>query len=469
MKYKELICFLALSIIVVLFSLDVGMFWDNVLHGSHRGSYLFQYGISEWGSIPLGIDNGHPPFLAIWLAAGWKIFGRSLAVSHWLMLPFVFGLVYQLYKFVGFFVKEKYSRGAAFILVLADPTLLSQLVLINPEVIQSFFFFLALNSILTPNRILKIIGLSLLGLVTFRGMMLCAGLFVVDILIFKLIRKQSFKNFFSPKEVVTYLISASPAMLYVIWRLVTKNWLISHPLKIYGDSMEFSSFIDFMSNFGRNILVLGYQFTDFGRMSLLVFILFTLYVKRKHIRWERYNYLILIAIFSTVVIYTVSLVIRNTMGHRYYLVSYLSLALLAFMLLKEYKSKKVIYSILLTSLLAGNFIVYPDWLAQGWDSSLAHLSYWDLRKQMLNYMEAQKIPIAETESFFPNNTSIDDIDLNGDMRSFEYFVGSKKYVFYSNVYNPKDDELLLLHKNYKILKTFTNNNVRVELMEKVKE
>ena len=466
MKYKKPIVLLGLSAIIVFFSLKVGMFWDNVLFGSKVGNDLFQNGVFKWSSISLYHDAGHPPFLATLLATGWKLFGKSLSTSHWIMFPFVFGLLWQLFYFVSFFVKEKYLKIAAFILVISDPTLLSQVVLVGPEIIQLFFFFLVLNSILRNNIYLKIIGLAFLGIVSYRGMMLCAGLFIVDVIIHTLIKKINFKSFFSKNTVLTYLIAASPACLYLTWRFITKGWLISHPLEIWGNAWQFTSFKDFLMNFGRNILILGHQFTDFGRMILMLFILITFYIKRKKIDWKKYNYLLVIAIFSTIVIYFISLLIKNTMGHRYYIVSYLSLGLLSFMLIKEYKMKKILYIGLLASLLLGNLIVYSDSFAQGWDSSLAHLPYWDLRKKAIKYMDDKKLPITKTASFFPNSTSIDNIDLNGDMRSFIGFSGTEKYVFYSNVYNLNDEDLKTLHQNYHILKSFEKHNVRIEIMQK---
>ncbi|WP_242118578.1 glycosyltransferase family 39 protein [Aestuariivivens sediminicola] len=466
-NYKKPILFLILSVAILLISRHVGMFWDNVLFGAKIGKHLYREGVFNWQSIPLNIDNGHPPFLGALLAITWKVFGKSLAVAHWVMLPFIFGMFWQLYSFVDFFIKEKVSKIGAFVLVAADPTLLSQFVLVNPELIQLFFFFLALNSILRHNFCLKTIGLAFLGLVTYRGMMLCGGLFLIDLVIVLFIKKQRFRDFFTNTNLLAYLIALIPASLYIIWRLITKGWLISHPSAIWGHAWEFNTLSDFLLNFGRNILVLGHQFTDFGRILLVIFIIATLYIKRKIIVRHNYKCLLIISILSTVLIYTTSLIIRNTMGHRYYIASYLSLALLAFVLIKLYKFKSLIYVGLLSSLILGNFIVYTDSFAQGWDSSLAHLPYWNLRKKAIKYMDYNNIPISKTASFFPNSTEIDNVDLNSDSRSFRGFSGTENYVFYSNVYNLSDEALEILNHNYHIIKSFKKNNIRIELMEKV--
>lgn len=157
MKLKILVLSI-LSIVIVLFSLEIGMFWDNVLFASLMGNPLYENGILNWNSIPLENDPGHPPFLATLLATVWRLFGRSLSVSHWVMLPFIFGLLWQICSFVSFFVKDKSFLIWAYLLVVLDPTLLSQLVLVNPEVIQLFFFFIALNAVLKGGGIFEISG-----------------------------------------------------------------------------------------------------------------------------------------------------------------------------------------------------------------------------------------------------------------------------------------------------------------------
>ena len=127
------------SVLIVLFSLDIGMFWDNVLFASKMGTAVYENSFFNW-HIPIEFDPGHPPFLATVMAIGWTLFGKSLAVSHWLMLPFIFGFLWQIHLFVSYFIKEIWLQIFAFILVVADPTLLSQFVLVNPEIIQLFFF-----------------------------------------------------------------------------------------------------------------------------------------------------------------------------------------------------------------------------------------------------------------------------------------------------------------------------------------
>ena len=173
-----------------------------------------------------------------------------------------------------------------------------------------------------------------------------------------------------------------------------------------------------------------------------------------------------IAIASTSVIWLSSLFIVNTMGHRYYIVSYMLLALLAFMMLREYAHKWVIYCILIVSLLAGNFIIYPDKMAQGWDASLAQLHYWEVRHDMIEYMDKQGIAIKKTATFFPNEGEIDAVDINGDHREWAEYTGKEQYLFYSNVFNLPDETIEIIQRDYHLVQSFSSFGVRTELYEK---
>lgn len=459
MKIKILILTI-LSIGITLYSLKIGIFWDNVLFVSKMGNHLFETGIFNW-NIPEGFDPGHPPFLATLMALGWTFAGKSLVVSHWIMLPFIFGLLWQIDSFITYFVKDTSLRIWANLLVVADPSLLSQFVLVNPEVVQLFFFFLTLNALLKSNTLIKITGLAFLGIVSYRGMMLCAGIFLIDLLLHLLVDKRTLKQFATRRKIAEYLIGAIPAVAYVGWRLATKGWLQTHPDSLWADCWRLVSFDELM----RNLMVLAARFADFGRITILLFLFIALYVKRKSLD-PPIHAIIVIAIASTLIITLTSLAATNPMGHRYFIASYLAFALLAFVLLQKFRNKKIVYSAMLGSLMLGNFLVYPDDIAQGWDASLAHLPYWKLRKNAIEYLEKNQIPISETATFFPNFGSIDGVELNGDQRAFACFQGTEDYVLYSNVFNLSDNEFSVLHTHYQRLTTFQTYQIRVEIWRK---
>lgn len=464
MKHWKALIWVVAGLSVVLICSEMGVFWDNVLFVSRMGMPLFTNGVFSWSSIPLNSDPGHPPFIASIMALNWQLFGKSLAVSHWVMLPFIVGFFWQLDLFVNNFVEETKYRFFAYILVLADPTILSQIILIGPEIIQLFFFLFAINGAISKNNIAKAAGLALLSIVSFRGMMMCAGVFLFEVVAALTISRNSIKKVFNPAFVLSYFLASVPSLGYLLWRLHVHGWIISNPMAPWGNAWHFESVTDFFSNLTWNFLVFNHHILDFGRVVIFILI-FTLGIKYKTFKDPKAQLLMIFSTTTIFVIVLISLLIKNPMGHRYFLPLYIGMGILVYLVLMKSAYKKFFYITAFATLISGNLFVYPDTIAQGWDSSLAHIPYWKLRKEAIVFMDKNHIEIEATASFFPNQTSIDNVDLNGDQRSFKPFTGSEKFVFFSNVYNLSDSDFKLLHSNYLKLKNLEYNRVRVEIWE----
>ena len=76
------------------------------------------------------------------------------------------------------------------------------------------------------------------------------------------------------------------------------------------------------------------------------------------------------------------------------------------------------------------------------------------------------IDISEVASFFPNYNKIDEIDLNGNQKSFTKFTNRSNYVFYSNVYNLSSKDYELLAQNYTEIKCLKKANIIVSILKK---
>ncbi len=452
------------SLAIKVLSINTGFFWDNVLLGSRVAHFFFENGFSCW-YLPVEMDSGHPPLFGYTLAIWWKVFGPTLLSSHLFMLPFVFGVIWQLHNTASFFFQNSRDRVLALILILADPTLSSQMVLINPDLPQLFLFLLALNGLLRGKKLLLGLGLAFLGLASYRGMMLCAGIVAIDLALNLLVSKKGFKSFFSAPRILTYLAGFAPAIIYVGWRYLEVGWIVSSPIDPHeGGHYQVAQ----ISSMLRNIVVIAHRFADFGRVFLYLFVAGI--IARNILRKEslkQYLPLAFIFVLSTSAIWITSVFINNPLGHRYFIPSYIPLGLIAYKMLLTTKWPRMGFSLITVALLSGNLWVYPDRIAQGWDSSLAHLNYWPVRQKAISFMEENQIEVNNTGTFFPNITSSQMIMLDGKTESFPAFSGSEKYALYSNVYNLTDREFDLLEINYRPIKTFNNKGVRIVLYEKV--
>jgi hypothetical protein len=452
-----------LALILFYASLETGFFWDNSIFGYQMGMHLFENGLFNL-NIPDSIDPGHPPFLAFILALSWKTLGKSLITSHLVLFPFVYGLLYQLFEFVKTYTDKNYLVIFPFILVILDPTLDTQLLLIGPEVIQLFFFFLAINSILKEKIVLKTIGLFFLGIVSFRGMMLFFGIFLFDIIRHFWLHRKSIQTFITRNNTISYSIAIIPAFLYITWRLTIKGWLQTHPDSPFAHLWHYVNIQEFF----RNLIFMMHRYADFGRVTYFIFISWMLYTSKKlFINDPKNKELILLAFVSVIAIILVSLFSINTFGHRYFIVSYLAFALLAFRLItKLNKSKKIVYIVLVASLIGGNFWIYPERISQGWDASLAHLPFYNLRETAIKYLYSNNIKIESVATFAPNQGRIETISLSGNLDEFADFTGNDPYVFYSNIFNLNDQTYEILEQKYTCIKAFEKKNIYIQILKR---
>ena len=113
-------------------------FWDTIQLGAKHATFFYNTSFTE-AFLPDEFDSGHIPAFGMYLAFCWKLFGKSLMVSHLGMLPFLLGIVYQSFLLVKKFVPSKYI-WLALLIFLADATLLSQSILVSPDIPLVFFF-----------------------------------------------------------------------------------------------------------------------------------------------------------------------------------------------------------------------------------------------------------------------------------------------------------------------------------------
>lgn len=452
---------LGITLLFFYISIPVGIFWDNVLFVGKTGTALLENGLLNWFSLPISSYTAHPHLCGTYYATIWYIFGRSLLISHIATIPIIIGVLYQLWKLCTFFIDSLKQRYAAFIILCANPILCSHCVQIGQELFILFFALYTLNAILHQNHIQKAIALCILPLFSLRAMMLCAGLFLTE---WALCACRS-ERFWSLKMIFSYLGGASISIIYLLLRYKIFS---NAPQTMHTGYFDYSSITQILYSFLRNCAILVWEYCDFGQISLYIVSFILILYHRDKIKHQlsQIKELLICAVLPCSIIILTSLISLNPFGHHYFLLSFLACILTSFYLLQYSSNRKWLYALLLLSLLSGNFIVYPEYKAQGWNNSLAHLPYWSIRRQAIQQMDERNIPLENTATFFPNQCENDCIELNGDHRSFCKFTGSEEYVFYSSCFNPYDDEITLLHNTYEPLFKYKKGFVWVQVLQR---
>jgi len=98
---------------------------------------------------------------------------------------------------------------------------------------------------------------------------------------------------------------------------------------------------------------------------------------------------------------------------------------------------RLLFILVLFFELTGNLWVYPNRIAKSWDGTLAHLPYYQLRGECLNYIDEQKIDYNEITAGFCLYGDRRFLDLQQKKQVIN--SGSNhKFFIYSNISNVDD-------------------------------
>ncbi|MFN8205846.1 MAG: hypothetical protein U0T82_00355 [Bacteroidales bacterium] len=425
----------------ILLSLQNTFFWDNILQGSRHALWFYRKGFDSL-LLPDELDCGHIPFTGFYLALVWKVFGWSLYASHLAMLPWVLGIAIQLWLMVKKYLPEN-MQVAGFILVLADPTLFSQLGMASPDVILVFCFLLGVNAILNKNKILLSLALAGLVLSSLRGIMLTAGLFLFNFLLVT-------ENW-SPKKMLSQVLRLIPAWIpagllaaiYLGYHLYAKGWIGYQAGSPWADNYSRVSLLEL----GKNFLILGWRFVDFGRIFLWLagIILLIRYFRPALFLQGSFRPFTLLWGSLFLVLGPYMILHRGLVNHRYLIPLFIIFTILLIMMLSHTTLstawKRGIAVILFLALLSGNLWRYPEGIATGWDSSMAHWPWYKIRKEVHEYILNKQIRPETVGTDFPDLGVFECIEPGTGTESFSGIdTLSNKYIFWSNIMNNFPDQ-----------------------------
>lgn len=331
--------------ILVLITSKFPFFWDTIQLASRHAHYFYQTGFHSI-ILPENIDSGHIPTLGIYLALVWKIFGKTLLVSHLSMLPFVWGIVYQSIQLIKKVLPE-HQQGKALIILLADATLLAQCTLVSPDVLVVFFFIMVLNHFNDRRKLwfaLAVMGLSLSSM---RGMMCTFSIFIANIVYckwmsgkFSLMENNKLVIFRKDNlnELMRLCIPYIPAILlagsFLVWHYYKTGWIGYHKNMPWYENFEYVNLKDFL----RNIIIYAWRLMDFGRLFVWISGIYCLwhYLKNKPAIDNSLKFFLII-IISLAAVFSYSVLLHKSLSaHRYLLPIYLVISLTVSMYLFLY-------------------------------------------------------------------------------------------------------------------------------------
>jgi hypothetical protein len=430
-------------------------FWDTAQLASGHANWFYAHGFSSV-LLPPEMDSGHPPFLGYLLALAWTFFGKNLLVGHCLMLPFIAIIFYQSTRLVQRIFPPKFHwLGLA--ILLTDATLLSQCTLVSPDVILIAFFLMGINGLFYKSRFLLCVAATVLCIVSMRGMMVAFSLGLAYFLFSLCSDKIQSPVLILLKLVwciLPFVLGIAMAGWFLVFHYHKTGWIGYHEGSPWADCFERVGVVSLV----KNLAVLAWRCLDFGKVGVVLAGIIALGAYwRKKVRPTEDVLLLTTLVLCCFFVLALPLVQYKTMlAHRYltpFLLLFSLLAGLMLTLVLEHKTT-ILWAIAIVAIqLSGNFWTYPEGVSMGWDSTLAHLPYFQTREKMLQDIQAKGIPFSQIGTDFPNDLDFETVDLKMAVENFKsYNFARNRYILYSNVFNGfSDEEITDMGANWKVL------------------
>jgi hypothetical protein len=469
---KFLIFFIPYFLLFLLTSHNA-LFWDTIqFAGDHPNWYYsnnFRYLL-----LPDYCDSGHPPAFGMYLAFLWKIFGRSLFVSHAAMLPFIVLIVVQAIRTGAILFPEK-ERFALLttLLLLSESVLITQCTLVSPDILVAGFFLLALNAIWAGNKLHLTLAVAIMGIISTRAMMCSVALYLFSLSYYskEAGRSTGLWLSFAFKKVLPFLPGALLAFAYFAYHYWVKGWVG------YPKNSTWAAGFEIMkpARILRNILVLGWRIVDLGKIfTIIVFLFLACKWVRGKMNFEEGQRQIAKSLFVLIValflITALPLTLyQGLLGHRYLLPLTISISILTAYLLfhSNIRYKMFVFTTMVLVQLSGHFWTYPRAVSQGWEGTLGHLFFYKMQKEFRDFMVEKGIPKDEVATSPTLMKSDYRLFLTNDTTTFKEFeTDTTQYVWYCNVTNAMNRQADYYFRNFEIVKQERRGNVEMVLFKR---
>jgi hypothetical protein len=442
---------------LTIYSLNIPFFWDGTFVSAFACK-LYDGTYTIFSLPPISDNNTIFPLFSAYLFIVWKLFTKSLLVAHLAMLPFLLGICYEFYQLSKRFLQDKFVYFALLLLIL-EPTFITQSILISYDIILLYLFLLLLNQLLKEQYKMYFFLISILVLYSVRGIFLTLSLAVIQFIL--IYPKNKYRSFLIVLK--TNLLS----FIFICLAVFLKFRTVDANENPHEQIVSFTMML-------RQLIFIGWKIADFGRIVLWLFFIIGIYFiyKRKK-EDENFKALLLIIFIPALLTAIFMIPFSNPIAHRYFMFTYLLLIIGVCYILQHINSKKIVYSLMLvfvTSSFTGNFWLYPERYGNGWDSSLKVLPYFQLKDQMDKYIQQNKIAAGEVGTQFP--LIADKVFSYLSDTSYHYMnvwsgpIDIHPYFLQSNVINTDiPEQIETVKKNWSLLKEFKSGQVYLKLYE----
>ena len=430
-------------------------FWDTIQFAGKHGLWYYEKGLSA-GFLPADLNSGHPPTFGIYQSLLWKMFGKNLTVSHFSLLPFLLLNLYYSLRLGHLILGQRYWLFLlAFMLC---PFYLGHSVLVSPDLILVTGFLMTLYGILKKHRTTIFLGGLLLALISIRGQMML-GVLMVYYLLLNFDKVSFAKNIKATLSQFGFGLALT--IFFHLAQSLSTDWegLEASP---WAASFEYVSFKGWIRQLG----IFGWRLVDYGMLISTAIVL--LGISKL---WKDKYRLLLLAILIGLALVLVLTPRAGLMNHRYFLPLIIIILLMAAQVVGEYWSTwkgKAMAILIIVALLLGNRLIYPDAVAQGWDSTAAHWPTYKLENKMYTYILDQGLKPEDIGTAFPYRSARSFSTLGEEVGGYRQFDTTRDaYILYGNIMNEfSDEDLRRLEQDYERVKGLERSGLHLGLYKR---
>lgn len=416
--------------------------WDNIQQISKEAHWFY---LTDFHQLLMPAQNSgseivatgyHPPLMGIMTAALWKLFGYKIWVSHAFVFLWALVLIFNVWKIIKRLFPENFA-GWVLLITLLESSLLTQFSIASPDFILFTAFILSLRAVLENKKYLLSIGVFFLCCINMRGIFVGSILLIVHFYYVYIRTGEKPYNRSAIRIVLPYLPTILLLTGYFTYYLIARGWF-------FADSANNSHYA-LPGGVGRvvkHLAEFGIRSIENGRIIIWIIGFYIAYrtLKTKTELAPEYKTILMFFILLTGLYILFAFITQMPFSARYFMPQFFLLTLLSLWGVINFVSYKKIKNVMLIVLLfelTGNLWIYPDKIAKSWDCTLAHLPYYELRKECFNYIDDQNLDYTHISAGFCLYGNRRFIELKNE----DKIVGTEEnchYFIYSNISNVED-------------------------------
>jgi hypothetical protein len=328
--------------------------------------------------------------------------------------------------------------------MLLESTLVTQFVIASPDFILLTAFVISLRAIFQRKPVWLAIGLIFLCCTNMRGIFAGAILFLSHLYYdFYVINSKKY----SIKKCLKLLLPYSPVFLllltYFLLYFFNNPWFFADKDGTYSSHYMLPENITMIV---KHLVSLVIRLTENGRFVIWLlagYLIFAVLKNKIKLSGEE-KMLGLFFILITGLYLLFVFITQMPFSARYFMLHFYVLSLFVLRLLANKWSDKKLkntFIVILLFTITGHCWIYPEKIAQCWESTLLHTSYYELRKECFDYIEDNHLGYDDLSAGFCLYGNRGYIELKNEGKTVQKPDLNSKYFIYSNISNLEDESV----------------------------